>query len=157
MMLGSRDGNEVILRDETGQPEVLVTITAFGPENEWAASTVADRVADLDLTTGVDSPSSTADYSMVRTAVDGELVVADNPIDYLVMLLVGGKRYDGNWGGDDEQVAQWAVAQCCQELGWVPDLRDYDAGEQVERGDEIACLDTAFDSHIDSSQQGTDA
>jgi len=93
-------------------------------------------------------PNSREKHSSIRLVVDGEKLNADNPIDYLVMLLLEGKRYDGNWDGDEEKVAQWAIAQWCQEIGWVPDLRGYRAGEQVERGDEIACLETAFDPNM---------
>jgi len=35
----------------------------------------------------------------------------------------------------------------CQEIGWAPDLRDYDAGEQVDLGDEVPYLDAAFYEH----------
>ncbi|WP_245851609.1 hypothetical protein [Halorubrum persicum] len=101
-------------------------------------------------------PDSRPEYSSLRLAVDGEKLHAENPIDYLVMLLLEGKRYDGNWDGDEQQVARWAVAQWCQELGWVPDLRDYEAGEQVERGDEIACLDAAFYGMGRSNKEGND-
>jgi hypothetical protein len=89
-------------------------------------------------------PKSTREESSIRLAVKAELLDADNPIDYLVILCLEGKRYDGNWDGDNEQVARWAVAQWCQELGWAPDLTDYDAGEQVARGDELPCCDAVF-------------
>ncbi|ELZ48962.1 hypothetical protein C464_06110 [Halorubrum coriense DSM 10284] len=102
-------------------------------------------------------PASSAERSSIRLVVDGEQLTADNPIDYLVMLLIEGKRYDGNWDGDETEVARWAVAQWCQELGWAPDLRDYRAGEQVERGDEIACLDTAFYGTPQDSNEGDDS
>jgi len=101
-------------------------------------------------------PDSRPNHSMIRLVVDGEKLTADNPIDYLVMLLLEGKRYDGNWDGDEQQVAQWAVAQWCQETGWAPDLRNYKAGEQVRRGDEIACLDTAFYRSVNSDQEPDD-
>jgi len=101
-------------------------------------------------------PESRPDYSSIRLVVDGEKLTADNPIDYLVMLLLEGKRYDGTWDGDETKVARWAVAQWCQELGWVPDLTDYDAGEQVERGDELACCDAAFYGAVDVDQEAAD-
>lgn len=94
-------------------------------------------------------PESRANHSMLRLLVDGEKLNAENSIDYPVMLLLEGKRYDGYWDGDETEVARWAVAQWCQELEWVPDLRHYQPGEQVERRDEIACLKTAF--YADSS------
>ena len=118
------------------------------------ASAVAEQLRQAEE--DGDLPASTPERSSLRLAVDGELLDVENPIDYLVALLLEGKRYDGNWDGDEEQVARWAVAQWCQETGWVPDLRDYETGEQVERGDDIACLDTAFYGTIDSSEEGDD-
>jgi len=102
-------------------------------------------------------PESSADRSSIRLLVDGEKLHADNPIDYLVMLLLEGTRYDGNWDGDQQQVAQWAVAQWCQEIGWVPDLADYAPGEQVGRGDEIGCCDEAFYDHGDVDREELEA
>lgn len=89
-------------------------------------------------------PMSTAERSSIRLAVNGELLDADNPIDYLVMLLLEGKRYDGAWNGDEEQVAKYAIASWCQELAWAPDLSEYDAGEQVDLGDEVPYCNAAF-------------
>lgn len=97
-------------------------------------------------------PESTADRSSLRLAVEGELLSADNPVDYLVMLALEGLRYDGNWDGDNEQVAQWVIAQWCQELGWAPDLTEYEAGEQVDRGDDIECCDAVFYSDAPAEQ-----
>jgi len=85
--------------------------------------------------------------SPIRRAVDGELLDSDNPIDYLVMLLVEGKRYDGTWDGDQEAAAKYAIASWCQELGWAPDLTGYDPGEQVGLGDEVPYLNAAFYDH----------
>ncbi|MDB2283683.1 hypothetical protein PM038_00135 [Halorubrum ezzemoulense] len=82
--------------------------------------------------------------SPIRRAVDGELLDPENPIDYLVGLLLEGKRYDGAWDGDETAVAKYAIASWCLEIGWVPDLRDYDPGEQVDFGDEVPYLDAAF-------------
>ena len=89
-------------------------------------------------------PASSPERSSIRLVVDGEKLTADNPIDYLVMLLLEGKRYDGAWDGDEEAVAKYAIASWCQEIGWAPDLTDYDAGEQVGLGDEVPYLDAAF-------------
>ncbi|WP_235271542.1 hypothetical protein [Halorubrum saccharovorum] len=94
-------------------------------------------------------PDSREDYSSIRLVVDGEKLTADNPIDYLVMLLLEGKRYDGHYDGDETEVARWAIAQWCQETGWAPDLTDYDAGEQVELGDEVPYLNAAFYGAVD--------
>jgi len=85
--------------------------------------------------------------SPIRRAVDGEQLDADNPIDYLVALLVEGKRYDGAWDGDERAVAKYAIATWCQEIGWAPDLTGYDVGEQVDLGDEVPYLDAAFHEH----------
>jgi hypothetical protein len=85
--------------------------------------------------------------SSIRRAVDGELLDADNPIDYLVGLLLEGKRYDGAWDGDEEAVAKYAIASWCQEIGWAPDLTGYDVGEQADLGDEVPYLDAAFYEH----------
>jgi hypothetical protein len=89
-------------------------------------------------------PASTPERSSLRLAVDGELLDADNPIDYLVMLLLEGKRYDGAWNGDQSAVPKYAIASWCQELGWAPDLTAYDPGEQVDLGDEIDYCNAAF-------------
>jgi len=102
-------------------------------------------------------PESRENYSSIRLVVDGEKLTADNPIDYLVMLLLEGKRYDGNWEGDETELTKWAIASWCQEIGWAPDLTDYDAGEQVGRGDEIACCDAAFYGAVDDVQEEDDS
>ena len=101
-------------------------------------------------------PASRPNHSMLRLLVDGEKLTADNPIDYLVMLLLEGKRYDGYWDGDEQQVAQWAIAQWCQEIGWAPDLRGYVPGEQIDRGDQIACFEAAFYDDVDAGQAVAD-
>ena len=104
-------------------------------------------------------PASSPDRSSIRLAVDGELLDSDNPIDYLVMLLVESKRYDGAWDGDQEAAAKYAIASWCQELGWAPDLTGYDSGEQVDLGDEVPYLDAAFYDYAaaDDVQEGDDA
>jgi len=89
-------------------------------------------------------PDSRADYSSIRLAVDGEALNANNPIDFLVLKLLRGKRYDGYYDGDETEVTKWAIASWCQEIGWAPDLTAYDAGEQVDLGDEVPYLDAAF-------------
>ncbi|MFC7323287.1 hypothetical protein ACFQMF_01705 [Halorubrum rutilum] len=98
-------------------------------------------------------PASTADRSSLRLAVDGELLAADNPIDYLVLLLLEGTRYDGAWDGDQMAVAQYAIASWCQELGWAPDLTGYEPGEQVAFGDEIDYCNAAFYGAGDAEQE----
>ncbi|PHQ44647.1 hypothetical protein DJ68_17240 [Halorubrum sp. C3] len=94
-----------------------------------------------------DAPASERSVSSIRRAVDGELLDLDNPIDYLVGLLLEGKRYDGAWDGDEKAVAKYAIASWCQEIGWAPDLRAYDVGEQVYLGDEVPYLNAAFYDH----------
>ncbi|GAB7010439.1 hypothetical protein [Halorubrum trueperi] len=94
-----------------------------------------------------DIPASSPERSSIRLAVDGELLNSNNPIDYLVGLLLEGKRYDGAWDGDEEAVAKYAIASWCQEIGWAPDLTDYDVGEQVDLGDEVPYLNAAFYDH----------
>ena len=89
-------------------------------------------------------PESRENHSMLRLVVDGEKLTANNPIDLLVLNLLRGKRYDGHYDGDEEQVAKWAIAAWCQEIGWAPDLRDYETGEQVELGDKVPYLNAAF-------------
>ena len=98
-------------------------------------------------------PDSRPDHSMLRLLVDGEKLTTDNPIDYLVMLLLEGKRYDGAWDGDEEAVAKYAIASWCQEIGWAPDLTGYDVGEQVDLGDKVPYLDAAFYDYGDSPEE----
>lgn len=147
------ESHDVTLRDDDGRVKTLVTITPMDGDGEQAKA-IGELIRDAQR--GETSETSTPEYSMLRLAVNGDLLDVENPIDYLVALLLEGKRYDGNWDGDEEQVAQWAVAQWCQETRWVPDLRDYDAGEQVERGDDIACLDTAFYTQAQNCEEGDD-
>lgn len=85
-----------------------------------------------------------ASGSSLRRAVDGELLEAENPLDYLVLLALEAKRYDGHWDGDDAQAARWVVAQWCQEIGYVPDLRAFETGQQVPRGQEPDSYEPAF-------------
>ena len=94
-----------------------------------------------------DAPVSERSVSSIRRAVDGDLLDPDNPIDYLVGLLLEGKRYDGAWDGDETAVAKYAIASWCLELGWAPDLTGYDVGEQVDLGDEVPYLNAAFYDH----------
>jgi len=132
------------------------------------ASSVAEQLRQAEE--DGDIPASSPERSSIRLAVDGELLDVENPIDYLVTLLLEGKRYDGNWDGDEMAVAKYAIASWCQEIGWAPDLTDYKPGEQVERGDEIPYCNAAFYTHElhggagavlsdtdDTDQEGDDA
>lgn len=80
----------------------------------------------------------------VRLAVDGEHLDPTNDLHYLVALATEAKRYDGKRDGDPEGAAKWTVTQWCQEIGWVPDLSAYDAGEQVPRSDELELCEASF-------------
>lgn len=102
-------------------------------------------------------PESREDYSSIRLVVDAEKLTADNPIDYLVMLLLEGKRYDGNWEGDETELTKWAIASWCQEMGWAPDLTGYEPGEQVGRGDEIPYCNAAFYGAVDDVREEDDS
>jgi hypothetical protein len=92
-------------------------------------------------------PESRENYSSIRLVVDAEKLTATNQIDLLVLNLLRGKRYDGHYDGDETEVAKWAIAAWCQEIGWAPDLTGYDPGEQVELGDEVPYLNAAFYDH----------
>ncbi|WP_199719653.1 hypothetical protein [Halorubrum sp. Atlit-26R] len=118
------------------------------------ASSVAEQLRQAEENDEI--PESSADRSSIRLAVDGELLDPDNPIDYLVMLLLEGKRYDGAWDGDQGAVAKYAIATWCQEIGWAPDLTGYDAGEVVSLGDEIPYCNAAFYGHAGDEEAATD-
>lgn len=70
----------------------------------------------------------------------------DDEVHYLAMLLGEAKRYDGAWDGDPEGAARWAVAQWCQEIGYVPTLAEFDAGEQVGKAETPPNCEAAFRS-----------
>jgi len=82
--------------------------------------------------------------SSLRQAVDNDGLDANNPLHYLVLLATEAKRYDGAWDGDTESAARWTVTQWCQEIGFVPDLRDYGAGEMVDKHDDLESYSPAF-------------
>ncbi|WP_058366938.1 hypothetical protein [Haloparvum sedimenti] len=100
-----------------------------------------------------DMPESTEGHSVLRTAVDGDRLDASNPLDYLITLALEGKRYDGNWDGDDMGVAKWVVAQWQQEIGWAPDLTPFEPGAQVPRGADLGSCDAVF---YESARAGRD-
>jgi len=70
----------------------------------------------------------------------------DDEVHYLAMLLGEAKRYDGAWDGDPEGAARWAVALWCQEIGYVPTLAEFDAGEQVGKAETPPNCEAAFRS-----------
>lgn len=55
---------------------------------------------------------------------------ASNDLEYLLGLAGDALQNEGNFEDDFEQ-AKWAVAQWCQELQYVPDLREYTVGQTV--------------------------
>ena len=126
-----------------------------GDNSPGHASSVAAQLRQAEENDEI--PASSPDRSSIRLAVDGELLDIDNPIDYLVMLLLEGKRYDGSWDGDQEAVAKYAIATWCQEIGWAPDLTGYEPGEVVSLGDEIPYCNAAFYDHAVDDQEGDDA
>lgn len=79
-------------------------------ENEYAAA-VRERLATLDM---------------------------GNDIDYLLgtvgQALVEDEKFPGDPVENEEDRACWAVAQWCQEVGYVPDLRDFEAHQEVPMG-----------------------
>jgi hypothetical protein len=116
-----------------------------GDDSPGHASSVAAQLRQAEENDEI--PESSADRSSIRLVVDGEKLTANNPIDFLVLNLLRGKRYDGHYDGDETEVTKWAIAAWCQEIGWAPDLRDYDPGEQVDLGDEVPYLNAAFYDH----------
>lgn len=98
-------------------------------------------------------PESTSEYSMARLAVDDDLLTAENDLDYLILLALEAKRYDGAWDGDQTEAAKWAIAQWCQEIGWGPNLQAVDPGEQVPK-EEIPHLSAVFYAGAADSWEG---
>lgn len=95
-----------------------------------------------------DGGQTTEPVKSARLAIDKDHLDVDNPLHYLVALTTDARRYDGHWDGDAESAAKWAVAQWCQEIGWVPDLRDYETGEMIDKADDIQCCEAAFYEHV---------
>ncbi|WP_323190776.1 helix-turn-helix transcriptional regulator [Halostella sp. PRR32] len=80
------------------------------------------------------------DIGRVRQAVDLEVLDPADDLEYLVALTVEPDEYFE----DSAAAAEWAVAQWCQELQWVPDLSDYDTGQSVPPGADTDRLHEAF-------------
>jgi hypothetical protein len=55
---------------------------------------------------------------------------ASNDLEYLIGLA-GDALHEAEHFEDDFEQAKWAVAQWCQELQYVPDLREYTPGKTV--------------------------
>lgn len=66
-----------------------------------------------------------------------------NDVGYLLCLVADALDDDENFD-DDYDRALWAVAQWCQELQSVPDLRDYSTGKQVPPGEQSTLFDANF-------------
>lgn len=64
----------------------------------------------------------------------------DNDLDYLHALALEARETDAF---DDSAAARWTIAHWCQELGYLPDLRDYEAGKIVPVGEVPDNLDDA--------------
>ena len=57
----------------------------------------------------------------------------ENDLEYL-LGLAGHDALESDEFEDDFERAAWAVAQWCQELQYVPDLREYQTGKTVPPG-----------------------
>jgi hypothetical protein len=57
-------------------------------------------------------------------------LTASNDLEYLLGLAGDALQNDETFADDFEQ-AKWAIAQWCQELQYVPDLREYTVGQTV--------------------------
>lgn len=68
----------------------------------------------------------------------------DNDLNYL-LGIIGEALDDANAEhfADDAERAEWVIAAWSQELQYLPDLRDYDVGEQVKLGEVPRDLETA--------------
>jgi hypothetical protein len=64
-------------------------------------------------------------------------LVADeeNDVQYLMGLISESLEDNESFDSDFER-AQWAVAQWCQELRWVPDTREYTTGKTIPPGNQ---------------------
>ena len=90
------------------------------------------------------------------TAPDDEIVAAvdvdhldDRPDDlHHVAIVDDGDDLRARPFTDDDRVPGYVEIDV--------DLTDYDAGEQVERGDELACCDAAFYGAVDVDQEAAD-
>ena len=58
---------------------------------------------------------------------------ASNDLEYLLGLVGGALREDEHFEEDFERV-RWAVAHWCQEVGYLPDIREYETGQTVPLG-----------------------
>jgi len=75
-----------------------------------------------------DEPGAAWDALLTTDRLDTE-----DDVEYLLGLVGEALREDRY--ADAHKRAAWAVSAWCQELQYVPDLRDYGAGEQVPTGE----------------------
>jgi hypothetical protein len=81
-----------------------------------------------DITKPPDEGTSTAALTeLLNSKAD---LNASNDLEYLLGLAGDALSEDKHFEDDFEQ-AKWAVAQWCQELQYVPDLREYTVGKTV--------------------------
>lgn len=79
-----------------------------------------------------------SDDAFTRQLIRAELVDADdldagNDLEYLIGLI--GEAIDETRKFDnDKERSRWVVAQWCQEVGYHPDLSDYNTGQTVPVG-----------------------
>jgi len=59
---------------------------------------------------------------------------AADDLEFFLVVVGEALRADEDLETNTER-AKWAVAQWCQEVGYVPDLRDYEVGECVPHSD----------------------
>jgi hypothetical protein len=57
-----------------------------------------------------------------------------NDLEYLVGLVGHEALGSDEFESDDERV-RWAVAHWCQEVGYLPDIREYETGQIVPSGE----------------------
>jgi hypothetical protein len=81
-----------------------------------------------DITKPSDEGTSTALLTELLNS-NGELN-ASNDVEYLLGLAGDALSNEEHFDDDFEQ-AKWAVAQWCQELQYVPDLREYTVGQTI--------------------------
>lgn len=79
---------------------------------------------------------------MSKSLPDYDDLDMENDLEYLLGLAAEALDDTEHFESDAER-AEWVVAQWCQELQFVPDLRDYSTGETVPPSAEVVDLWTA--------------
>jgi hypothetical protein len=85
---------------------------------------------ESDITKPPTEDTSTAALTELLNSEDG--LNASNDLEYL-LGLAGDALYENEHFEDDFGQAKWVVAQWCQELQYVPDLREYTVGKTVPK------------------------